>query len=97
MARHYTDGDRVHGGVLKVEYLINCAAADDAKESCPRPTLKTGTTTIACGEQEGGVLHYKIAHLKGKGPLNIKLVITGVRFEAREQEAIERINNQYRP
>ena len=95
-ARNYEDGDRVHGGVLKVDYRISCEAAGEGA-SCPSPTLKTGTTTIPCGEQEGGVLHSKIAHLKGRGPLTIKLVITGIRFVPWPQQWIDRVNDRYRP
>ncbi len=60
-------------------------------------TLRTGTTTIPCGEQEGGVLHYGIAHLRGKGSLTIKLEITGIRFEAWDEVTIKAVNNRYRP
>ena len=91
-AWNYEDGDRVDGGVLKVDYRISCEGTN-----CPSPTLKTGTTTIPCGEQEGGMLHYKIAHLKGKGPLTVKLVITSVRFESWPQQWIDRVNDRYRP
>ncbi len=89
-AQTYADGDRVHGGVLKVDYRISCEG-----ENCPFGTLKTGTTVIPCGQQEGGVLHYRIAHLEG--PLTIRLHITGIRFEPWRQEWIDRVNDRYRP
>ncbi len=82
----------MHGGVLKVDYRIGCEG-----ENCPAETLRAGTTTIPCGQQEGGGLHYGIAHLKGKGDLTIKLHITKVRFEPWKQEWIDRVNDRYRP
>ncbi len=91
-AYSYTDGDRVHGGALKVDYRISCTG-----ENCPAPTLRTGTTTIPCGQQEGGVLHYRIAHLKDRGPLTLRLHITKITFQAWEQDLIDRINDRHRP
>ena len=88
-----TDGDRVHGGVLKVDCPISCEAATETA-SCPAATLRTGTTVIACGEQEGGVMHDNIAHLK---PLTVKLHITEIRFESWRQGWIDRVNDQYSP
>ncbi len=94
-ARYYTEVDRVHGGVLKVDYRITCEDSDGVN-GCPRATLKTGTTVISCGQREGGGLHYRIADLKGKGPLTIKLVITGIRFQAWEEDLIASINQRHR-
>ena len=91
-ARHYSEGSRVHGGVLKVDYRISCEGDD-----CPAPTLRTGTTVIPCGQQEGGVLHYRIAHLRGRGELTIRLHITGIRFEPWRQEWIDRANARHSP
>ncbi len=90
-AHDYTEGDRVKGGVLKVDYRISCTG-----ENCPAPTLRTGTTTIPCGQQEGGVLHYRIAHLKDQGPLTLRLHITKIAFQAWEQDLIDRINDRHR-
>ena len=95
-ARNYANGDRVHGGVLTVDYRISCEAVGEGA-ACPSSTLRTGTTTIPCGEQEGGMMHYNIAHLKGKGPLTIKLIITAIRFHAWGEDTINRVNDRYRP
>ncbi len=89
-ARSYEVGDRVRGGNLRLHYSVTCEGAN-----CPSPTLQTGKTVISCGQQEGIVKSVNIGHLKGKGPLTIKLIINSIEFEAFENSVIDRVNDQY--
>ena len=45
---------------------------------------------------KGGVLHYRIAHLKDRGPLTLRLHITKIAFQAWAQDLIDRINERHR-